>query len=269
MGREYRWQEFREDLFAPGASYCTGRIVDILSLKRRVPTVTLDCTYAFHQAPELEDVVVEPPEEYLNRLRASGMCTNIWWKLQKQLPGRRQAGQRWVDHFTSALVEKLGFTRCVPKTCPRRAFLQGKAHDWRIVESSRDHSVPTVCVGGLLYYMQDRADAQYEVSILGSMLGKPTQGSMIAREGVGKVEALEVRTLWLQQVVKAKTLTLKKVKSEDNSADLGTKILAGGTLSLLRNLNGLVDKNAMDSVPCGVRSITILLENLASRERQR
>ena len=41
------------------------------------------------------------------------MCTNIWWKLQKHLPGRRQAGQRWVDHFTSALVDKLGFTRCV------------------------------------------------------------------------------------------------------------------------------------------------------------
>ena len=102
--REYRWQ----DLFALGASYCTGRIVDILSLKRRVPTFTLDCTDAFHQAPELDDGVVEPPEEYLNRLRAAGMCTNIWWKLQKQLPGRRQAGQRWVDHFTSALVDKLG-----------------------------------------------------------------------------------------------------------------------------------------------------------------
>ena len=29
------------------------------------------------------------------------------------------------------------------------------------------------------------------------------------------------------------------------------------TLSLLRNLNGLVDKHAMDSVPCGVRSVTI------------
>ena len=77
------------------------------------------------------------------------------------------------------------------------------------------------------------------------------------REGAGKVKALEVvRTLWLQQVVKAKTLTLKTGKSEDNCADLGTKTLAAGTLSLLRNLNGLVDKNAMDSVPCGVRSVT-------------
>ena len=39
--------------FAPGAAYCTGRSVDILSLKRRVPTFTLDCTDAYHQAPEL------------------------------------------------------------------------------------------------------------------------------------------------------------------------------------------------------------------------
>ena len=36
------------------------------------------------------------------------------------------------------------------------------------------------CGGGLLYYTQDRADAQYEVSMLGSMLVKPTLGSMIA-----------------------------------------------------------------------------------------
>ena len=41
-----------------------GRVVDILSLKRRVPTSTLGCTDGFHQAPELDDVVVEPPEEY-------------------------------------------------------------------------------------------------------------------------------------------------------------------------------------------------------------
>ena len=211
--------------------------MDILSLKRRVFTFTLDCTDAYHQAPELDDVVVEPPEEYLNLLRAAGMSADIWWKLQKQLQGRREAGQRWVDHFTSALVDKLGFMRCVsapqffwnpdrqvgmevhmdevhgfgpdPQVekfkedlaahiwfwdggvhregteydhlkrfrkrlngamtiasnpeylgavlefawiggCQRRAHgqcscAQGKAHDWRIAESSRDHSVQTVC----------------------------------------------------------------------------------------------------------------------------
>ena len=40
------------------------------------------------------------------------------------------------------------------------------------------------CVGGLLCYTQDRADAQYEVSILGTMLGRPTQGSMISLKRV-------------------------------------------------------------------------------------
>ena len=109
--------------------------MDILSLKRRVPTFTLDCTDAFHQAPEPDDVVVEPPEEYLNGLRAAGKSTNIWWKLQKQLPGRRQAGQRWVDHFTSALVDKLGFTRCVSAPQfflePRETSWDGSAHGGR------------------------------------------------------------------------------------------------------------------------------------------
>ena len=50
---------------------------------------------------------------WLNHLKCICMSTDIWWKLQKQLPGRRQAGQRWVDHFTSALVDKLCFTRCL------------------------------------------------------------------------------------------------------------------------------------------------------------
>ena len=81
VGREYRWEEFWEDLFAPEASCCTKRIVDILSLKGRVPTFTLDCTDAFHQAHELDDVVVEPLKKYLNQLQKAGKCTNIWWKL--------------------------------------------------------------------------------------------------------------------------------------------------------------------------------------------
>ena len=270
VGREYRWEEFRDDLFAPGASYCTGRIVDILSLRRRVPTFTLDCTDAFRQAPEPDDVVVEPPEENLNRLRAAGKSTNIWWKLQKQLLGRRQAGQRWVDHFTSALMDKLGFTRCVrapqffwktetqvgtevhmddvhgfgPDPQVQKFKEDVAAHIWfrdggvhhdgaeydhlkrfrkRLngavtiesnpkyldavlkllgLEDPKDVPTPSApghkeklmtgelldssettvyrqCVGGLLCYTQDRADTQSEVSILGSMLAKPTQGSMI------------------------------------------------------------------------------------------
>ena len=47
------------------------------------------------------------------------------------------------------------------------------------------------------------------------------------RNGVGKVKALEVQILWLQQEVKAKTLILKTVKLVDNCADLEKKTRKG------------------------------------------
>ena len=50
--------------------------------------------------------------------------------------------------------------------------------------SPAETTVYRQCVGGLLSYTQDRADAQHEVSILGSMLGKPIHGSMIALKRV-------------------------------------------------------------------------------------
>ena len=71
------------------------------------------------------------------------------------------------------------------------------------------------------------------------------------REDFGKVKALEVRTLWLQ------TLTLNTLKSQDNCADVGTKTLAAGTLSLLRVMNGLVDMGAMHDVSRAVRAATV------------
>ena len=89
------------------------------------------------------------------------------------------------------------------------------------------------------------------------------------RDGVGKVQALEVRTLWLEQVIKAKRLTLKTVNSHDNCPDLGTKTLTAWTLLLFRAINGLVDKKEIDDVSRAVRATTFLLENLASTEHRR
>ena len=36
------------------------------------------------------------------------------------------------------------------------------------------------CVGALMYFVLDRADAQLEVSILGTCLRAPTSGAMVA-----------------------------------------------------------------------------------------
>ena len=63
---------------------------------------------------------------------------------------------------------------------------EGRSHAKRTGEllDPAENTVYRQCVGGLLHNTQDRADAQDEVSILGSMLGKPTQGSMIALKRV-------------------------------------------------------------------------------------
>ena len=71
------------------------------------------------------------------------------------------------------------------------------------------------CVGGLLYYTQHRADAQFEKSILGSVLGKPTGCSMIAlkrvaryseflvfdRHGCAHMAACEIRVGWVPELL--------------------------------------------------------------------
>ena len=63
------------------------------------------------QAPEHEEVVVEPAPEYIERLAKAGRDTDIVWRLRRQLPGRRAAGQSWVKHVAGILVSKLGFER--------------------------------------------------------------------------------------------------------------------------------------------------------------
>ena len=46
---------------------------------------------------------------------------------------------------------------------------------------------------------------------------------MIARKGIGRVRHIEVGELWIQDAVKAKLLTVNKVKGEDNPAYILTK----------------------------------------------
>ena len=56
--------------------------------------------------------MVEPALEYLERLAKAGRKTDIVWRLRRQLPGRRAAGQSWVEHVAGILESKLGFARC-------------------------------------------------------------------------------------------------------------------------------------------------------------
>ena len=67
---------------------------------------------------------------------------------------------------------------------------------------------------------------------------KATMG-IINRQGLGKVRHIEVQDLWLQGAVKSKRVTLSKVKSEENVADLMTKPLTANEIDgHVTNLNG-------------------------------
>ena len=46
------------------------------------------------------------------------------------------------------------------------------------------------------------------------------------RQGIGRLKHLEVTYLWMQDEVRSKRLRVRRVKSEENVANLGTKPLS-------------------------------------------
>ena len=63
---------------------------------------------------------------------------------------------------------------------------------------------------------------------------------MACKIGIGRMRTVEVRTLWLQEKVKRKLITINCVKGEQNVADIGTKGLSADRLLLLARHCGLV-----------------------------
>ena len=78
-------------------------------MKMGLGTFEADAVDAYYQAPEHEEVVVEPASECVERLAKAGRDTDIVWRLRRQLPGRRAAGQSWLEHVAGILVSRLGW----------------------------------------------------------------------------------------------------------------------------------------------------------------
>ena len=95
-----------------GATHAASRVIDFLALKLGLGTFEADAVDAYCEVFEHEEVVVELAPEYLERLAKAGRDTDIVCRLRRQLPGRRAAGQSWVEHVAGILVNKLGFVRC-------------------------------------------------------------------------------------------------------------------------------------------------------------
>ena len=54
--------------------------------------------------------------------------------------------------------------------------------------------------------------------------------AVVARMGVGRIRHLEVKVLWLQQLVKDARLVTYKIDGQENPADVGTKVMSAAKL---------------------------------------
>ena len=59
------------------------------------------------------------------------------------------------------------------------------------------------------------------------------------RLGVGKIRHLEVKTLWIQELVAKGVLSIVPVRSQNNIADIGTKCLTRQRIDYLKKLLGV------------------------------
>ena len=106
-GREYKWAEHGEDLFSPSATHAAGLVLGFIAFKLGLEAFKADAVDAYYQAPEHDAAVVEQAPEYLERLIRAGKNTNVVWRRRRKLPGKRSAGQSWVEqeHLAGILVK--------------------------------------------------------------------------------------------------------------------------------------------------------------------
>ena len=67
-------------------------------------------------------------------------------------------------------------------------------------------------------------DLEYEKKPVLAMDAKATE-HILHRQGIGKLKHIDVAYLWIQDEVRSHRLRVRRVRSEDNIADLGTKPL--------------------------------------------
>ena len=68
--------------------------------------------------------------------------------------------------------------------------------------------------------------------------------ALMSRLGVGTVRHLEVKTLWIQELVHARRIFVEKIKGEHNVADIGTKPLSKDMFERCRVELGIHDEAA-------------------------
>ena len=99
-----RFREFRHDdpemegLYTSGSTATTGGLVDMHAVQHGHSILCLDAENAYFHAGEDEEVYCWPPKEWVKRYQArGGRVENPWWKLKRQLYGRRKAAKKLIQ----------------------------------------------------------------------------------------------------------------------------------------------------------------------------
>ena len=109
--REFKSSSYRDHVYAVSTTSTTGRIIDLVGVKRHYVFFTADATNAFWQVPIEEVCFMYPPREWLAEEKKAERPTNVMWQLRTEWYGRRVAGTRWVE-FAAGKIMKQGFKRC-------------------------------------------------------------------------------------------------------------------------------------------------------------
>ena len=101
-----------EGLYTSGSTAATGRLVDMRAVQHRYSILCLDAENAYFHAEEDEDVHCWPPKEWVQRYHSrGGRVDNPWWKLKRQLYGRRKAAKKFKEFVVTA-TDGLGIEQC-------------------------------------------------------------------------------------------------------------------------------------------------------------
>jgi len=102
--RDYNKKGKRDDLFAPGSTKDTARLIDFTAVKRDLVTFIVDIRAAYNSLPETELVYCAPPPEWLEARAQQGLDIHVTWRMLNLLPGRRVAATQWVEHMASVMT---------------------------------------------------------------------------------------------------------------------------------------------------------------------
>ena len=119
--RDFKRDPEMEGLYTSGSTAATGGLVHMHAAQHGYSVLCLDAENAYFHAEEDEEVYRWLAKEWVNRYHArGGRVWNPWWKLKRQLHGRRKSAKKFNEFVVSAALG-LGLAQCLeqPSLCRR------------------------------------------------------------------------------------------------------------------------------------------------------